>query len=126
MYEAKFMAANYFQSVDTAEPLQLNINRRSSQLAVPLPLNSESGLEASVVLFGLLEARGAQVFTDGFAERLGLRVAIVVSDEVLHRPENTVKPSLVTFALHAQPAGGLVYGHIVSTLVEALHGSVPL
>src|SRR5215203_1636246 len=39
MYKAKFLAANYLPSMDNAEPLLLNINRKSLQLAAPLPLN---------------------------------------------------------------------------------------
>ena len=86
----------------------------------PSYTHSKSGLEASIVLFGLVEARGSQVCRQGFAERLGLHSAVVVSDEILDRSCNAVGPNLVIFAQHTQPAGRLVYGSIVGGRLKSV------
>src|SRR5215208_1241097 len=77
-----------------------------------------SALNKLGVLFGRLKADLAQVRLKGLAHLSGLLVAVVVRDEVLYRPDGTVRPGLVVFAHHAGIPGR-------SEVAGAVAGGVP-
>src|SRR5215208_5820542 len=92
--------------------------------------DSHSSLACSLppfghVLFAYLEAGDARSGgREGFAQRLGLHVAIVVENELSNRSDKALGPSLSFLAQHARPAYKFGLVPVGSAIFCALRGDI--
>src|SRR5215212_862174 len=77
------------------------------------------------VLFAYPEAAGPRSGgREGFAQRLGLHIVIVVENELSNRSDKALGPSLSFLAQHAHPADKFGLSSVGSAIFCALRGDI--